>query len=796
MPHKKRKMRVAMPGWEIGRAETGLGAKIGGLGVILEELPAELAKAAALIDIDLEVVVLSPCFAHYDRSRLNPLRAKFAATLENVTFDFDAYEHVFPDGQKVVYFWDELQLGWTNARAIYPEDPQMALLLYSSVSQAMAGYIKKNRFDTIHLHDYHVGLIPFYLGDEYLREVPLHFTIHNASYQGIVPLIGGGYASLDRINLSGSKLFHKYFDFFDNLNLMKACMLKVNENGGKITTVSGNTAGTWGYAAELKQSHQEVWEKAFAQKGSPPGEVFVANRHLDLFEKLPIAGITNGMSVTNRPEYLPELKADVLKRIQEKRGGPIFNNPLTRAAMLAEDHSFDAGRLDIKVELKRLLFLEAFSLEPSGDPVLMTAVGRLVEQKNFALVADIIERTIAYDDRIYFIILASAGLGDSSGKATEEAFAYMASRYPGRVYFNNAFNSPLSKLILAGGDFSLIPSRFEPCGLVDYEASLLGNIVIGRATGGLTKVAGCAYLYEWLDISDRAGEAEAFFERIKAAVDTYRRQPARHHALVRAAMAINAGWEDSARKYIEMYRYGFLVKNWQTRRRKLIQSFIASLEKDLELFSEFFIPSPDEYGDAFDRQLKRALDGVRANSGMPVAEPPAVPEVSAGKRLKKPGESLREGTGEHGSPAEKKIDPRMHSAEHLLNQTMVRMFRCDRSFSAHIEKKKSKLDYHFDRALTDEEIRELERRVNEVIQTDLPVTEELMAGKEARKKFNLQKLPAGAGKTIRIIKMGDYDACPCIGPHVRSTGAIGRLRIVSASFDTGVLRIRYKLTKP
>src|SRR5207253_1885434 len=217
---------------------------------------------------------------------------------------------------------------------------------------------------------------------------------------------------------------------------------------------------------------------------------------------------------------------------------------------------------EVKGELKRLLHLEAFGAEPVWDPMLLTAVGRLVEQKNLGLVADIVERTLAYDASSKFSVLASAPEADASGQATEAAFAQLAARYPDRVSFHRAFNQALSRLILAGGDFCLVPSRFEPCGLVDYEASLLGNIVIGRATGGLTKVRHCAYLYEWLDISDRAGEATAFFGQIAAAMHTYRGNPARHAALVRAAMAINASWEYAARQYVDMYRYGLLAKQW------------------------------------------------------------------------------------------------------------------------------------------------------------------------------------------------------------------------------------------
>ena len=606
---RKKKLRVAMPAWEIGRAGSGLGTKIGGLGVIVEELPPELVKAAAKQDLDLQIETLSPCFAHYDKTKLTPLKMRIPVTLAGHTFEFEVYEHIFPDGQKVIYFWDNGQLGWTNPSAIYPNDPHMALRLYAAVSQAMAGYIKQKKFDTIHLHDYHVGLIPFYLGDDFLQKVPIHLTIHNATYQGVTPLIGGGYSSLDHINLPGAQLFHNYFDFFDNLNLMKACMLKVHETGGKITTVSGDLAGTWGYAAELKVNHEQLWATAYAQKGSPPGEVFVPNRHLDLFEKLPIAGITNGMGDRNRAENLPELKADVLQNMQARRGEaqPIFQNLLTQAEMLARDHNFNANQLHIKAVLKRLLHLETFGTEPVGHPILITAVGRLVEQKNLGLVADIIERTLAYDNEAKFIILASAPEGDAGGKASEADFFRLSHIYPERVYFNNTFNLPLSKLILAGGDFSLIPSRFEPCGLVDYEASLVGNVVIGRATGGLPKVGHCAYLYEWLDISDRLGEATAFFQQIQYAIDTYRHNPVRHAELIRLAMNVDARWDASANQYINMYRYGLLTKKWHNERHKLINKFLNSLKDDDEMFSEFFIPGTQEYGDTFDWEFKAIL---------------------------------------------------------------------------------------------------------------------------------------------------------------------------------------------
>jgi misacylated tRNA(Ala) deacylase len=141
----------------------------------------------------------------------------------------------------------------------------------------------------------------------------------------------------------------------------------------------------------------------------------------------------------------------------------------------------------------------------------------------------------------------------------------------------------------------------------------------------------------------------------------------------------------------------------------------------------------------------------------------------------------------------KQYNPQMHSAEHILNQTMVRMFNRGRSFSNHIEKKKSKCDYHFNRNLTEEEIELINIKVNEVIQQDLIVKEEFYNKAEAQGKFNLSKLPDDAGEKVRVIKIGEYDACPCSGLHVTHTKDIGNFKIISTDFKENVLRIRFKL---
>lgn len=137
--------------------------------------------------------------------------------------------------------------------------------------------------------------------------------------------------------------------------------------------------------------------------------------------------------------------------------------------------------------------------------------------------------------------------------------------------------------------------------------------------------------------------------------------------------------------------------------------------------------------------------------------------------------------------------PPMHTAEHILNQTMVRMFGCERSLTNHIEKNKSKCDYFLPIEPTAEQLLEVEDMVNDVIAGQLPVTAEELPREEAEKSVDLSRLPPEAGNTVRLVRVGGYDVCPCIGKHVENTREIGHFKIISWSYQNGKLRIRYKL---
>jgi Ser-tRNA(Ala) deacylase AlaX len=137
-----------------------------------------------------------------------------------------------------------------------------------------------------------------------------------------------------------------------------------------------------------------------------------------------------------------------------------------------------------------------------------------------------------------------------------------------------------------------------------------------------------------------------------------------------------------------------------------------------------------------------------------------------------------------------------HTAEHLLNQTMVRMFGCERSKNAHIERKKSKINYKLDSQPTAEQIAEVERKMNELIESNLPVEYEFVTRDNIPEGVKLDKLPEDASETLRLVRIGDYDICPCIGAHVKSTAEIGSFRITSTSYKDGDFRIVFKVDSP
>lgn len=141
--------------------------------------------------------------------------------------------------------------------------------------------------------------------------------------------------------------------------------------------------------------------------------------------------------------------------------------------------------------------------------------------------------------------------------------------------------------------------------------------------------------------------------------------------------------------------------------------------------------------------------------------------------------------------------PPAHTAEHLLNQTMIRLFGCGRSINAHIERKKSKMTFLLDHKPSRQEEREIEREMQRLIDEDLPVSFEFVTQDSLPDGVTLDRLPDDASETIRLVRIGDYDVCPCIGRHVRSTAQIGRFEMLGTNWDEQerTFRVRFKVVQ-
>ena len=221
-------------------------------------------------------------------------------------------------------------------------------------------------------------------------------------------------------------------------------------------------------------------------------------------------------------------------------------DPKTDAAIA---RSFDAADQAGKATCKAALQREC-GLDVQSRSLLFTVVSRLTEQKGLHLVAGLVS---AITDRGGQLVVL--GSGDA---ALEEAFARAAQAHPRQVALRQGYDEALSHRIFAGSDVTLVPSRFEPCGLTQLYALKYGSLPLVRRTGGLADTVVDCTLEDLAD--DRA--TGIVFERFEAADLTraLRRafalwaRPRDWRAVRRRAMAQHFGWDSAAASYLALYR--------------------------------------------------------------------------------------------------------------------------------------------------------------------------------------------------------------------------------------------------
>jgi starch synthase len=218
-------------------------------------------------------------------------------------------------------------------------------------------------------------------------------------------------------------------------------------------------------------------------------------------------------------------------------------NPATDPALAAR---YDAEDPQNKARCRGALQKELGLPLDSAAP-LLASVGRITEQKGTDLLAAALPKILRASEAQVVI----AGDGDPGLIAKIEG---VVAKAHGRVVFARAASEPLVHRIFGGADAVLLPSRFEPCGLVQLYAQRYGALPVARATGGLVDTivdcdakleTGTGFLFQEDSPDALLGAAE----RAIAA-----RTLPRWGALVRRVMKLDRGWERPARRYEQVYR--------------------------------------------------------------------------------------------------------------------------------------------------------------------------------------------------------------------------------------------------
>jgi starch synthase len=465
-------------------------ARTGGLGDVLEGLPAALAARGH------EVSVVLPCY----RGLLNDARLQPQSTgvrlivpVGALRRDAEIVQGEAPNGVQVFLvrrdeYFDRAGLYGEEGRD-YPDNAER-FIFFSRVVVELARRITPAP-EILHLHDWQTALVPVFVKE---RQLPMKtvLTIHNLAYQGS---FWGVDFSLT--NLPPSFWSPQGVEKHGRLNFLKSGIHFCDV----LTTVS-------------EQYAQEIRTPEFGCGLDP-----VIREHA-----AKLRGILNGADYA----------------IWDPAIDPLL------------PHSFTPEDVSGKARCREALLAE-LELAPNPAGPVFAMVSRLAEQKGIDLLLPIIDRLLADDVRL--IVL---GEGDT---AYERDLMIACKRHPRLFEYRKSMDETLSHLIEAGADVSLIPSRFEPCGLTAMYSLKYGTLPIARATGGLHQIiqdydpttnSGTGFFF--FDYS-----VEAFWDAIGRVKRCFQDKPTwnriRHRAMTR-----DFSWDNAVERFESLYEKAAAVR--------------------------------------------------------------------------------------------------------------------------------------------------------------------------------------------------------------------------------------------
>ncbi len=406
---------------------------------------------------------------------------------------------------------DENLVPWQKKSMGHHDFFAMNLLLQKAALELMI--VLGEKPDVIHCHDGHTAVLPALIRENagyrnYFRATGCIVTIHNAGYGYHQEVIDIPYAAsitaLPQHVIEANQLDLKFDPFL------------VAGHYAILNTVSEN------YARELRETDSDSLTGWLG--------------HELLRRNVVLEGVTNGID----PEFFCSAaiagdKSELLfypgKEEDTLAGKKCCKEMLL--ALLQPGATFDG--------------VQCFGgLAKNTHHPLFTFIGRLSEQKGIDIFMAVLDDFLRQHPNVQVLIFGNGASDINSG------LIRMVERqeFHGRVCFLQGFSTEMANRVYAAGDFFVIPSRYEPCGLTDFIAQLFGNIPIVHNVGGLVKVidgvTGIAY----------AGNSpDDLLEALERALVVYRNDKLKRKIQLQAAKAIeqNYTWTKVMRKYLELY---------------------------------------------------------------------------------------------------------------------------------------------------------------------------------------------------------------------------------------------------
>lgn len=461
--------------------------KLGGLGDVSASLP------VAMRDVGVDVVVAMP---YYRDIKLNGSTPESLGTL-SVPFD----------GKRELVFLYTTQLADTGVHVVLFRHPKLDQYhgplmeeRFSFFSQAVVMFYyytlshTKLRFDIVHCNDWHTALVPFLLGEN--NKVRKGKKTLNSSVAKTVLTIHNllyqgetGVALAAKLGIDPSLFHPRQGTHGQYINLLREGL----EYADVISTVSPT------YAKEItSHAYGHGLEEVLARR------------------KDRVVGIVNGI---DRSGWDPAHDTFIARQYT--------------AASVVEARR--VNKADIQKEA---------GLQVSADIPLFSFIGRLEKrQKGVDLIVTAIERL--FPETSAQIVILGTGSAD-----VEEEVHHVARKYPGHVSFLNVFNETLAHKIYAGSDVILVPSKYEPCGLVQLIAMRYGCLPLARNTGGLADTiqdGKTGFLFTSYTPS-------ALSESIFSLASQYTTKRDSWERMVKRAMKQNFSWSKSAAEYKSLYK--------------------------------------------------------------------------------------------------------------------------------------------------------------------------------------------------------------------------------------------------